>query len=141
MKTSVDALGYYRILTATPTDDAATIKRKYYEQAKHLSMVPVWPFASVTLMSKGSWEALSPEHQSILDECIPLALDEINNRYRESIEDAKDILAENGVVISEPTDMQSFVSAVQCVYDTYLPELSPELQEIVQEIVAMGTKG
>ena len=34
MKTSVDALGYYRILTATPTDDAATIKRKYYEQAK-----------------------------------------------------------------------------------------------------------
>ena len=50
-------------------------------------------------------------------------------------------LSENGVVISEPTDMQSFVSAVQCVYDTYLPELSPELQEIVQEIVAMGTKG
>lgn len=122
-------------------DMLTLLSNKYYEQAKHLSMVPVWPFASVTLMSKGSWEALSPEHQSILDECIPLALDEINNRYRESIEDAKDILAENGVVISEPTDMQSFVSAVQCVYDTYLPELSPELQEIVQEIVAMGTKG
>ncbi len=34
MKQLFDALGYYKILTAEPSDDIAEIKRKYYERAK-----------------------------------------------------------------------------------------------------------
>lgn len=112
--------------------------QNYHEVAKHLSLVPIWPFASITLMSQDTWNKLSDEHQAVLKEAIPQALKVIDEEYANSLSGAIEMLKENGVIVSEPANVQEFVNAVQPVYDKHLPALTEEQQAIVQSIIALG---
>ncbi|WP_298034057.1 TRAP transporter substrate-binding protein [uncultured Dysosmobacter sp.] len=115
------------------------LSQNYHEVASHLSLVPIWPFASITLVSQQTWDKLSDNQKQILQDGVNEAIDVVNSEYADSINGALDILKEKGVVVSEPESMQEFVDAMQPVYDKYLPELDPHLQEIVNNIKAMGT--
>ena len=114
--------------------------QNYYEVAKHLSLVPIWPFASITLVSKKTWDGMSENQQKILSDGVAQAIDVVNTEYAAALEGALDILRENGTVISEPDNMQEFVDAMQPVYDKFLPEQDEKVQEIVKHIIEMGAQ-
>ncbi len=114
--------------------------QNYYEVAKHLSLVPIWPFASITLVSKKTWDGMSENQQKILSEGVAEAIEVVNTEYAEALEGALDILKENGTIVSEPDNMQEFVDAMQPVYDKYLPEQDAKVQEIVKHIIEMGAE-
>ena len=114
------------------------LSQNYYEVAKHLSLVPIWPFASITLVSSKTWNKMSENQQKILSDGVAEAIGIVNSEYAAALEGALDILRENGTSISEPDSMQEFVDAMQPVYDKYLPEQDEKVQEIVRHIIEMG---
>ena len=114
------------------------LSQNYHEVAKHLSLVPIWPFASITLISQSTWNKLSDNQKQILQEGVDGAIDVVNKEYAESLDAALEILKSNGVTVSEADNMQEFVDAMQPVYDEFLPELDPKLQQIVNNIKTMG---
>lgn len=116
------------------------LSQNYNEVASHLSMVPVWPFASITLVSQQTWDKMSENQQAVLAAGVAEAIDVVNAEYAAALEGALDILKEKGTSVSEPADMSEFVNAMQPVYDKFLPELAPELQQIVENIKALGAE-
>ena len=114
------------------------LSQNYHESAKHLSMIPIWPFASVTLVSQATWDKLSDAQKDVLKKGTEEAIRVVNTEYAEALEGALDILKQNGVIVSEAADMQEFVDAMQPVYDKFLPEQDARVQEIVNNIKELG---
>ncbi len=114
------------------------LSQKYHEVEKHLSMIPIWPFASITLVGQSTWNKLSDNQKEILSKGVEQAIEVVNTEYAEALEGALDILKQNGVTVTEAADMQEFVDAMQPVYDKFLPEQSEKVQEIVNSIKELG---
>lgn len=101
---------------------------KYYTLDQHL-IVP-----EVLVMSKKSWDALSPEDQEIIREAAKESV-----HYQRGAWDNQE-LASMAKVVSEGTeivttiDKQPFIDAMAPVYDTYVD--SPELKDMVARIQA-----
>ncbi len=126
------------VIDGVENDLLTLLSQNYYEVAKFLTLVPVWPFASITLMSQKNWNKLSPTHQEILRESITEALNVLDSEYERGLNTAIDILKKEGVSVSEPSDVKPFIEAVQPVYDGLLPKLTKEQQDIVQYILKLG---
>jgi TRAP-type C4-dicarboxylate transport system substrate-binding protein len=126
------------VIDGVENDLLTILSQNYYEVAEYLTLVPVWPFASITLMSKQNWEKLSTDQQEILRESIPEALKVLDSEYEKGLNTAIDMLKKEGVSVSEPSDVKPFIKAVQPVYDDLLPKLTSEQQEIVQYILELG---
>ena len=126
------------VIDGVENDLLTLLSQNYYEVAKYLTLVPVWPFASITLMSQKNWDNLSSAHQEILRESIPEALNVLDSEYERGLNTAIEMLKKQGVSVSEPTDMKPFIEAVKPVYDELLPKLTKAQQDIVQYILKLG---
>ena len=126
------------VIDGVENDLLTLLSQNYYEVAKHLTLVPVWPFASITLMSQKNWDKLSITHQEILRESITEALNVLDSEYERGLNTAIDMLKKEGVSVSEPSDVKPFIEAVQPLYDELLPKLTKEQQDIVKYILKLG---
>ena len=126
------------VIDGVENDLLTLLSQNYYEVAEYLTLIPVWPFASITLMSQKSWDKLSSSQQEILQELITEALNVLDSEYERGLNTAIDMLKEEGVSVSKPSDVNPFIEAVQPVYDELLPKLTKGQQDIVQYILKMG---
>ena len=62
----------------------------------------------------------------------------LDSEYERGLNTAIDMLKEEGVSVSKPSDVNPFIEAVQPVYDELLPKLTKGQQDIVQYILKMG---
>lgn len=128
------------VIDGVENDLMTILSQKYHEVAKYLTLVPVWPFACLTLISKETWDKLSPIHQQILWEATSEGVNLMESEYERSFVAAIDILKSRGVTVNKPSDLRPFIEAVHPIYDELLPTLTKKQQDMVNYILELGEK-
>jgi tripartite ATP-independent transporter DctP family solute receptor len=99
---------------------------KYYSETRH-SRVP-----GAVIMSKRTWQALSPQDQVIIRDAARDSVLEFRRLWDEADAIARQVAEHAGVQTISDIDGQSFADAAAAVYREQA--LSPELQSIIKRI-------
>lgn len=106
---------------------------RFNEVQKHLTMTRHFYSPSLLMISKNSFNGLTPEQQKALTE----AAVEAGKYERQVVQDMEKQylteLAQKGMTINEKPDIQPFVDAVKPVYDKYQPQFG-ELIKKIQDV-------
>jgi len=104
-------------------DYQAIVLRKFYEQQKYCTEIPLFISLSNLIIGKKTWEALSPEHQKILLE-IAKETRPVMIKLRSDAEDKhkETILKYGKIKFNQVKDSDSFIKALQPLHEKYLKE-------------------
>ncbi|WP_027166809.1 TRAP transporter substrate-binding protein [Mesorhizobium sp. WSM3224] len=106
---------------------------KHYEVAKHYTMDQHQIVPEVLVMSKASWDKLSPEDQAIVRQAAKDSVVKMRELWDAQEKKSRDIVEKAGVKVSE-IDKQPLIDAMKPVYDKYLA--TPELKDLAARIQA-----
>ncbi|TPN17484.1 TRAP transporter substrate-binding protein [Mesorhizobium sp. B2-1-3] len=106
---------------------------KHYEVAKHYTMDQHQIVPEVLVMSKTSWDKLSPEDQAIVRQAAKDSVVKMRELWDAQEKKSRDIVEKAGVKVSE-IDKQPLIDAMKPVYDKYLS--TPELKDLAARIQA-----
>ncbi len=101
---------------------------KYYTLDEHL-IVP-----EVLVMSKTSWDKLSPEDQAIVKQAAKDSVPYMRDLWVKQEKKSEEIVRAAGVEVVTDIDKQPFIDAMQPVYDKYLTD--PKLKDLADRIQA-----
>ncbi|TPM28782.1 TRAP transporter substrate-binding protein [Mesorhizobium sp. B2-3-4] len=106
---------------------------KHYEVAKHYTMDEHQIVPEVLVMSKASWDKLSPEDQAIVRQAAKDSVVKMRELWDAQEKKSRGIVEAAGVKVSE-IDKQPLIDAMKPVYDKYLS--TPELKDLAARIQA-----
>ncbi|MEZ2333472.1 TRAP transporter substrate-binding protein [Mesorhizobium sp. RCC_202] len=106
---------------------------KHYEVAKHYTTDEHQIVPEVLVMSKSSWDKLSPEDQAIVRQAAKDSVVKMRELWDAQEKKSRDIVEKAGVKVSE-IDKQPLIDAMKPVYDKYLS--TPELKDLAARIQA-----
>lgn len=106
---------------------------KHYEVAKHYTMDEHQIVPEVLVMSKSSWDKLTPEDQAIVRQAAKDSVVKMRELWDAQEKKSRDIVEAAGVKVSE-IDKQPLIDAMKPVYDKYLS--TPELKDLAAKIQA-----
>ncbi|RJT31908.1 TRAP transporter substrate-binding protein [Mesorhizobium waimense] len=106
---------------------------KHYEVAKHYTIDQHQIVPEVLVMSKASWDKLSPEDQTIVKQAAKDSVVKMRELWDAREKKSRDIVEKAGVKVSE-IDKQPLIDAMKPVYDKYLS--TPELKDLAARIQA-----
>lgn len=106
---------------------------KHYEVAKHYTMDEHQIVPEVLVMSKASWDKLSPEDQAIVRQAAKDSVVKMRELWDAQEKKSRDIVEKAGVKVSE-IDKQPLIDAMKPVYEKYLS--TPELKDLAARIQA-----
>ncbi|MEI9423902.1 TRAP transporter substrate-binding protein [Mesorhizobium sp. Cs1299R1N1] len=106
---------------------------KHYEVAKHYTMDQHQIVPEVLVMSKASWDKLSPEDQAIVRQAAKDSVVKMRELWDAQEKKSRGIVEAAGVKVSE-IDKQPLIDAMKPVYDKYLS--TPELKDLAARIQA-----
>lgn len=106
---------------------------KHYEVAKHYTMDQHQIVPEVLVMSKVSWDKLTPEDQAIVRQAAKDSVVKMRELWDAQEKKSRDIVEKAGVKVSE-IDKQPLIDAMKPVYDKYLS--TPELKDLASRIQA-----
>ncbi|XDA97627.1 TRAP transporter substrate-binding protein [Sulfitobacter sp. LCG007] len=101
---------------------------KYYTLDQHL-MVP-----EVLVMSKQSWDKLSPEDQQAVRDAAKVSVDTQRKLWAEQEKASEEKVRASGVEVITDIDKTPFIEAMKPVYEKYVTD--PKLQDMVSRIQA-----
>ncbi len=108
---------------------------KFHEVMDYYSLLPVFINTCVLYMSRKSWDALSPAHQTLIQNVAAEGNEFISQKYFELDAENLEKIKAAGVQVDEgPFDLAPFREAVRPVYDQYVPELPKSGQDVVAEL-------
>lgn len=114
-----------------PTIDS----NKYYEVQKYIAETYHMWGSMVLFVSDKFYQTLTPEQQTLVDECLLESGTYQRNLYREMQDSNKQHLIDSGVEITYP-DMEEWREATEVVYEDFYKDY-PELKSIAEEIMSM----
>ncbi|RWM25152.1 TRAP transporter substrate-binding protein [Mesorhizobium sp.] len=106
---------------------------KHYEVAKHYTLDQHQIVPEVLVMSKASWDKLSPEDQAIVRQAAKDSVVKMRELWDAQEKKSRNIVEKAGVKVSE-IDRQPLIDAMKPVYDKYLS--TPELKDLAARIQA-----
>ncbi|RRH90892.1 TRAP transporter substrate-binding protein [Mesorhizobium tamadayense] len=106
---------------------------KHYEVAKHYTLDQHQIVPEVLVMSKASWDKLSPEDQAIVRQAAKDSVVKMRELWDAQEKKSREIVEKAGVKVSE-IDKQPLIDAMKPVYDKYLS--TPELKDLAARIQA-----
>ncbi|TIO75146.1 MAG: TRAP transporter substrate-binding protein [Mesorhizobium sp.] len=106
---------------------------KHYEVAKHYTLDQHQIVPEVLVMSKASWDKLSPEDQAIVRQAAKDSVVKMRELWDAQEKKSRNIVEKAGVKVSE-IDKQPLIDAMKPVYDKYLS--TPELKDLAARIQA-----
>lgn len=106
---------------------------KHYEVAKHYTLDQHQIVPEVLVMSKATWDKLSPEDQAIVRQAAKDSVVKMRELWDAQEKKSRDIVEKAGVKVSE-IDKQPLIDAMKPVYDKYLS--TPELKDLAARIQA-----
>jgi tripartite ATP-independent transporter DctP family solute receptor len=107
----------------------------HYEVAKYYTMDEHLIVPEVLVMSKASWDKLSPEDQEIIRQAAKDSVPFMREQWAAREAASEEKVREAGVEIVEEIEKQPFIDAMGPVYEKYVT--TPELQELVERIQAV----
>lgn len=114
-----------------------------YDSTRHFEVAPYYTLdqhslsPEVLVMSKKSFDALSPEDQELVRQAARDSVPVMREAWSERVEAAKANVAQNGNEVIEEVDKQPFIDAMQPVYEKHAGE--PEQQALIERIQAVET--
>jgi len=106
---------------------------KHYEVAKHYTVDQHQIVPEVLVMSKSSWDKLTPEDQAIVKQAAKDSVIKMRELWDAQEKKSREIVEKAGVKVSE-IDKQPLIDAMKPVYDKYLK--TPELKDLATRIQA-----
>ncbi|MBZ9797188.1 TRAP transporter substrate-binding protein [Mesorhizobium sp. ES1-4] len=106
---------------------------KHYEVAKHYTLDEHQIVPEVLVMSKASWDKLSPEDQAIVRQAAKDSVGKMRELWDAQEKKSRGIVEAAGVKVSQ-IDKQPLIDAMKPVYDKYLS--TPELKDLAARIQA-----
>ncbi|ESZ47042.1 TRAP transporter substrate-binding protein [Mesorhizobium sp. RSR565B] len=106
---------------------------KHYEVAKHYTVDQHQIVPEVLVMSKSSWDRLTPEDQAIVKQAAKDSVVKMRELWDAQEKKSREIVEKAGVKVSE-IDKQPLIDAMKPVYDKYLK--APELKDLATRIQA-----
>jgi tripartite ATP-independent transporter DctP family solute receptor len=106
---------------------------KHFEVAKHYTLDQHQIVPEVLVMSKASWDKLSPEDQAIVRQAAKDSVVKMRELWDAQEKKSRDIVEKAGVKVSE-IDKQPLIDAMKPVYEKYLS--TPELKDLAARIQA-----
>ncbi|WP_309083066.1 TRAP transporter substrate-binding protein [Chelativorans sp.] len=104
---------------------------KHFEVAKNFSLDEHTIVPEVFVMSKASWDKLTPEDQEIFKQAARDSMEKQWELWDARVAESRKIVEAAGSQITTP-DKQPFIDAMKPVYDKYVN--TPELQDLVKRI-------
>jgi TRAP-type C4-dicarboxylate transport system substrate-binding protein len=106
----------------------------HYEVAKYYSLTEHSMAPEILVMSKMTWDTLSPEDQQIVRETAKESVGKMRELWQASEEQAhKDVVA-GGAVVNE-VDKQPFIDAMAPVYEKFAAD--PKVADLIERIRAV----
>jgi tripartite ATP-independent transporter DctP family solute receptor len=106
----------------------------HYEVAKNYSLDMHIMVPEVLVMSKASWDKLSPEDQEIVRQAAKESVAFNREAWAAREKESEEVVRAAGVEIVEDIDKAPFVAAMGPVYEKYAA--TPELKKLVEDIQA-----
>jgi len=106
---------------------------KHFEVAKHYTLDQHQIVPEVLVMSKASWDKLTPEDQAIVRQAAKDSVVKMRELWDAREKKSRDIVEAAGVKVSE-IDKQPLIDAMKPVYEKYLS--TPELKDLATRIQA-----
>ncbi|MBO0902029.1 TRAP transporter substrate-binding protein [Jiella sp. MQZ13P-4] len=104
---------------------------KHYEVAKYYSLDQHSQCPEVLMMSKISWDKLSPEDQKAVREAAKKSVTKMRELWDAQEAKSRKIVEDAGVEINE-VDVKPFIKAMDPIYEKYAD--TPELKELVKRV-------
>jgi tripartite ATP-independent transporter DctP family solute receptor len=106
---------------------------KHFEVAKHYTVDQHQIVPEVLVMSKASWDKLTPEDQAVVRQAAKDSVAKMRELWDAREKKSRDIVEAAGVKVSE-IDKQPLIDAMKPVYEKYLS--TPELKDLAARIQA-----
>jgi len=106
---------------------------KYFEVTKYLSLTGHTYSPLIFMVSKGVWDSLSPEYQTIFLESAHEAAVYERAMVKEIEADLLNKLKEKGMEINEVPDKKPFQEAVKPLYEEFKEKIGEDVLEMVLE--------
>ena len=107
---------------------------KHFEVAKHYTLDEHLIVPEVLVMSKKSWEKLSPEDQEIVRTAAKDSVAKMRELWQAREAESEKMVREAGVEIVKDIDKQPFIDAMKPVYEKYVT--NDKLKDLVARIQA-----
>lgn len=106
----------------------------HYEVAKYYTLDQHMIVPEVLVMSKASWDKLTPEDQEIVRQAAEESVPFMRELWAEAEKASEEAVRAAGVEVVTEIDKAPFVAAMQPVYDKYLTD--PALKDLADRIQA-----
>ena len=146
----VDALGanatpmpYGEVYSSIQTGviDGAENNWPSFESSGHFEVAPYYTLdehlivPEVLVMSKASWDNLSPEDQEIIRQAAKESVPYMRDLWQQREQASEQQVLDAGVEVIRDIDKQPFIDAMDPVYEEHVT--SPELRDLVERIRAV----
>ncbi len=107
---------------------------RHFEVAKYYSLDQHSMSPEVLIMSKKTWDKLSPADRELIKKAAALSVPYMRELWDRRVEESKKIVLAAGNEVIEDIDKQPFIDAMRPVYDKFAN--TPELKSLVERIQA-----
>ncbi len=107
---------------------------KFHEVQKYMTMLPVFSNGCMLVMSKITWEKLSPNQQQAVLDSVEGGIGTLDSDYLAMDEEGLVGMEKDGLIVNTPSDIAPFQEAVKSVYDKYLSKMPQWAVDAVKEI-------
>ncbi|MXO84459.1 DctP family TRAP transporter solute-binding subunit [Altererythrobacter aurantiacus] len=111
------------------------VGERHYEVADYLSLTEHLLTPEMLVMSKSSYEGLSPEDRLLVREAAKASVVEMRRLWDQRVAEARQAVASSSVLVNE-VDKTPFAALMRPVWDQFIE--TPAQQSIVRRILAMG---
>ena len=107
---------------------------RFNEVQEYLSLIPVVANTAVLVMSKSTFEALTEEERTLIEEIGRKTVGRNNADYAQMDADALAAMKEEGLKVNTVDDLSSFVQATEPVRQKYAGQLAPWVRDLMAQI-------
>ena len=110
------------------------VSARHYEVASHLSLTEHLLTPEALVMSKASWDRLSPGDRDLVREAARLSVAEMRRLWDRRVTEAKATIAASSVAVNE-VEKEPFAALMRPVWEEFIT--TPRQKSIVERILAM----
>ena len=111
------------------------VGERHYEVATYLSLSEHLLTPEALVMSKISWDRLSPGDQELVREAAKASVPEMRRLWDIRVDEARTTIEQSDVVVND-LDKAKFAGLMRPVWDQFIT--TPEQKSVVERILAMG---
>lgn len=116
---------------------SALSSMRFNEVQKYLTLLPTVANIAVLVMSKPTFDSMSPSEQALVEEIGRNTVQKNNEDYARLDSEALEAMKAQGLEVNEVSDISGFVEATAPVREKYSQNLEPWVRDLMTQIEAL----